>query len=490
MAIFSTSTRNWQRVSAMMIGGCLLIACVPPSAPGNSESDNEPTKPQLAPTSEPAPTNTPAPANTPAPTSEHAPTSDRAYVSVDGVGLHVLDERGWRLLLDTRAPIRDMLLHDGRLFVLSAFGVQRVGADGQPETIAAITRETATQMGDAVALASADGREFWVAGSLGVARYGSSWEFTPVATAEPTNIDLALDRAGRPWLAFGSLFRYHDASWQPLADPPNTQPIALLPDPRSEAMLVHAGCHADLHACVLLRATADAPVTRIEAPATDGCNEYDRMAVSPDGRKAAIAGRCGLVRLTLDGEANPVRLGLDDGWPGQPLRSLALDAGGRVWAGTNNGLMIIAADGRIDDYPIAQLGESAGPVGPILIEHGSPPPPTLGRVRNGGLTGVIVVLDGETKRPLPGVRIELCNRLAPGGELEPDPQHSPCAGIESTHTTTTDGDGRFTLEGLPIDHYYFGVELDGRWARGQPKALNMRAGMSGNVGKVTVAIPD
>jgi hypothetical protein len=415
-----------------------------------------------------------------------ASTSARAYVGVDGVGLHVLDEKGLRMEVETRAPTRDMLLLDGQLFVLSAFGVQRVSG-GQAQTIAEIDRETYSQIGDPLAFASTDGQTFWVAGPQGVARHAGAWELTPVTASNPTSIDLALDRAGVPHLAFGSLFRYQGGSWQPVAEA--TSPLALLPDPHRAAMLVHGGCQADSRACVVLRATADAPPTRIELPA-DACTDYGHMAVSADGTRAAIAGRCGLLRFELGPEAKPVRLGIADGWPGQPLRSLALDATGRVWAGTNNSLMIIAADGAIEDFPIGQLNEIAGPVGSLLVVGDGPPPPTLGRVRHGDLTAVMVVLDGTTKRPLPGVPVELCSHLPPAGELPPDPVRSPCAGVESTHKVTTDGDGRFAISNIPIGHYYFGVEIDGRWARGQPKALNMRAGMNGNVGKITVAVPE
>jgi hypothetical protein len=338
----------------------LLAACVQPSAPAGD-----------ADAAEQAPS---APATEPAP----LPVHHRAYVGVDGVGLHILDENGWRLLLQTRAPVRAMLKHEGRLYVLSAFGVQRVDEGGRAEDVATIDRDTYTKIGEPTAFESTDGREFRVTGLLGVARYAEGrWQF-------PSDVDTAAS--------------------QTLALPPDI-PIA-------------------------------------------------------------------------------------DGWPGQPLRSVTRDASGRVWVGTNNGFTIIAPDGQFAEYPISQLGEIAGPVGPILVEGNGPPPPTLGRVRNGGLKGTIVVRDGDTKRPLPGVRLELCSRTPPGGDVPPDPNRSPCAGVEPTHTTTTDGEGGFEFQSLPIDHYYFGVEIDGRWARGQPKALNMRAGMSGNVGKLTVAVPE
>jgi hypothetical protein len=436
-------------------------------------------------------------------------------VSVDGVGLHILDDHGWRLALATRSSIRDMLLLDGQLLVLSAFGVQRVDAEGHAETIAELDRQTYGQLGEPLALASANDRELWVAGALGVARHSGSWQLTPMDASNPEVIDLALDRASRPWLLFGSLFRHQEDRWHAFELDATIQPLALLADPRSEALFVLTGCQPERASCQLLRVTADAPPTTLglaglgladaeHAHATtlglstggvpaglstgglpaNECSDYDCMAVSPDGERAVIAGRCGLLRIELDGDPTPQHIGITDGWPGQPLRSLALDASGRVWAGTDNGLTLVSTDGTIESYPLAQLGDIVGPVGPIVIEGNGPPPPKLGRVRIGGLAGTLVT---SAKDPLAKVRLELCGHLPPGA-VEPTPERSPCAGVEPIHTTTTDDEGRFEFTGLQLGRYYFAVEIDGRWASGQPKAFTMRAGMTGNVGRVVVDV--
>jgi hypothetical protein len=468
-------TRSVPRFLALL-GSCLLGACVQPSPPASDE--------QSAPT--PATKSSPSPA---APDRAQPLPSDRAHVSVDGVGLHILDDSGWRLALESRSPIRDMLMLDGQLFVLSAFGVQRVDASGRAETIAPLARDTHAQLGDPLALATVGGRTFWIAGALGVARHTEmSWQLTPLDGLDAAPKDLVLDRTGRPWLALDTLHHYHDDRWQLFAADLSGDPLALAADPRSDAIYVHAGCQPEQRVCTLLKVSADQPPTRIELP-TDSCSDYARMALSSDGTIVALAGSCGFVRQNLDGDPKPLHLGLSNGWPGQPVRTLALDESGRVWAGTNNGLLIIAADGDVQEYPLAQLGDIAGAVGSMLVEGNGPPAPNLGRAHTGGLAGTVVVLEGTIKRPLPGVRLELCNRLPPGGELQPDPARSPCAGVESVHTTTTDPEGRFELSNLTIDHYYFGVEIDGRWARAQPKALNMRAGMNGNVGKLVVELP-
>lgn len=453
-----------------LLGVSLLAACVQPSPPA-AEREQQATRD--TPPTEPSPA---------APSQPPAMTRARAYVAVDGVGLHVIDDQGWRRLLEARSSIRDMLVVDGQLLVLSGFGVQRVDADGNAETIAP-PHDPFGRLGDPLALASADGRELWVAGALGVARHSGNWQLTPVEASNPTHVDLAVDRGNHPWLLFDSLFRHRDDRWLPVTL--DSKPVAVLADPRGEGLLVHAGCDTGARRCVLLRMTADQPATRIELPIGD-CPEHDRMAVSRDGTRAVIAGRCGLIRLNLDGDADPQPLGLDDGWPGQPLRGLALDDGGRIWASTHNGVTIVATDNAVNEYPIAKLDDVAGVVGSIVIEAEGPPPPPLTRVRVGGLAGTLVVGQRPNQRPLANVQVELCDRLAPGADLQVDPTRSPCAGVDSIHTTTTDGEGRFKVDDLTIGHHHIGVEIDGRWARARPKALTMRAGMTGDVGKIVV----
>jgi hypothetical protein len=466
-------TTNFGSTCSALLGSCLLVACVQASPPAgereaSKKASNEATS---TPPVEPTPAAKPP-----------EPLLNRAYVSVDGVGLHVLDDGGFRLLLEMRSSIRDMQLVDGQLFVLSPFGVQRIDADGRSEDVAELDGPIYAKIGDPLALANIDGQA-WVAGALGVARHSGTWQLTPVeASSVPSNTDLAIDRAGRPWLVLGSLHRYRDDAWQKVALEAGSEPLALAADPRSEAMFIHAGCKAQKGMCLLLRANGDETPTQISVPVGE-CSDYSHIAVSSDGASVALAGRCGLVRQNLEGEAQPFALGLDAGWPGQPLRSFVLDAGGRMWAATHDSLLIVASAG-VQEYPLAQLTDIAGPVSAMVVVGEGPPAPTLGSVSTGGISGTLVV--GSDKRPVPGAKLEVCNRLPPGAQTEPDPTRSLCAGVEGVQATTTDSEGRFEFSNLAIGHYYFGVELDGRWVRARPKALTMRAGMTGNVGKVPV----
>ena len=226
------------------------------------------------------------------------------------------------------------------------------------------------------------------------------------------------------------------SQWAPVDPPLRASRIVASADGRT--ILVHAGCTVDAanskKTCTIVRFIADAP-TRYEFDAT-GCPDYAQVGVSPNGERAAVAGPCGLVRLPLAApDGDPRRRSADEHeWIGDGPYALAIDDGGRVWT--------------------------------------------------------------SAAAPIPTARVELCVRARPPsieqrdavtGEPIPDPSRSPCAGTELAATATSDGEGRFEAESLPLGNYVIAVELDGRWGTGQPAPMTMRAGMSGDLGKIPVA---
>ena len=455
----------------------LASACNGPAAP-DSKPDAKP---------EPAATQpTPAPAAQPG----------LAYLNVDGVGVYRLEDHNLQLHVPSRSPIVDLLRLEGQLYLLSSFGVQQVTGVNQTQAVAELDRPSSAQLGSLVAFGSADGSEFWVAGREGVGRYSDgAWTITPLAEigggAKPASIDLAVDATGLPWLQLGALHWYRDGSWQAL-EPGAGSPIALWPDASSRAMYLNFGCSDNPATCTLTRRHGSS-AKNYQTPAGD-CRELPKLALSSDGSRAVLGGRCGLLRLRLDTPelTSEMLLARADGWTGQPLRSLGIDDRGRVWVGTNEGLTLVDAgpEASVQEFAVAELTDMSGAVTALIVSGEGPPPPTRGQVRTGGLKATLVTELEGAKLPVAGARVELCSRLPVGGELPPDPARSPCAGVEPTHTAVTDAQGSFVAESLPISNYYVGVEIDGRWARGVPKALHMRAGMTGNVGKLVVAVPE
>ncbi len=75
----------------------------------------------------------------------------------------------------------------------------------------------------------------------------------------------------------------------------------------------------------------------------------------------------------------------------------------------------------------------------------------------------------------------MCSRPA----ARRDASGSACAD-EPVATATTNAEGQVEFADVAIGNYLIAVEIDGRWALGRPRGMTMRAGMTGNLGKVSI----
>ena len=460
-----------ERTLALCVCAALSVACSPPEPP--AQASTKPSGPE--PEAPPAAAAPDAPAPKPKPKPKPS-TSGLAFINLRGVGIYRVDPDGWHELYAPRSPVRDLVELGGHLHLLSNSGVERLSSVGQVEQLATFGREVYAELGAPQTLAG-DGELLWVLGQAGVARWDGEWQTTPlesIASAPDSSARaLVTDSGGTPWLLLGGrVYRKQEGSWVALELADASGPaLGLLASP--EATLIHAGCSSGT--CTVLRHTGEG--TQVQRLAADTCTDYDALALSPGGEFVVLAGRCGVLRAAGDA-ASDLHLTRAQGWHGQPVQSLAVDTGGRVWVGTNNGLSIVDAQGHIEDYPQGQLSDISGVMADIVVRGDGAPAPYLGPERHTSLGGVAVrVVDGE-KLAIANAKIELCRTLP----LERGA--SPCTGSESRRESITDAGGKFAFSELVLDHYYLHVELDDGWARGEPRAMNLRAGMTGNVGKV------
>lgn len=474
--------------TAISFGLALLTSCSGP--PERAEPGRPAAQAAEAPQPESTKTPSPSPATTEA-ARPPAATGAHAYVNVENVGVHVIDDEGFRLLYAARGPVRDMVEHGGQLLLLSSYAVLRVSPSGEAQTLAEIGKDTYAELGAPRAFGTVDGRSFWVAGAAGVGHFTDTWSITSLASIRddtpPRALAIAVDHEGVPWLTWGGLHQHREGRWTTVDASAKLPPsvLGLRADIEGQAMLVYGGCAGTPldGRCTLARERGE-ELTSFEIPATP-CADYGWLTLSSNGARAALGSSCGLARLDLSRpDAAPELLSTAAGvWTGQPLRGLAIDDGGRLWAGTNGGLAIVDAAGERSDLPIGQLSDLSGAVTAVLVTGEGPPAPALGRQRKGGLVATLVTTDeGGARVPIANARVELCPSLT----LQPAPNLSPCTGVEPTLEATTSDAGELRVEDIPIGHYYIGVELGDRWRQAVPKALNMRAGMTGNVGKIPV----
>lgn len=480
----------------LCVGGVLACQVPPPTERGSAKTEADAETPASESTVDPPVTLVQAPTGPP-----------RVWVNVESEGLFALDVDGWRVVHGSRAPIRALEWIDGQLHLLSSFGVQRLDDAGTVEAVAPLDGPTYKQLGEPRALAGAgsgDQAQLWIVAPLGVAHFGAgAWTVTPWAelpdqppVTDGTSLDVVLGADARPWLVAAGVAREREGRWVAAELPAFAgTPTQIAARPETRAIIINAGCHVDAAAgtktCALLRPAATTPLQTIDAT---GCTDLSGLALSPSGAHAALVNSCGLSRISLPAGPEPAELRMVslDAWSDAPPRSLAIDDRGRVWAGTHDGLIVIDADDQAHEFPLGQLGDVAGAVTALSVVGSGPALPEPGRARRGGLAGT--VFSARTSAPVGGATLELCrHRIIPSsardpvsGVEQPDPTRSPCAGAEIAATATTDEQGRFELPNLEIAHYFIAVESDGRWALGRPRAMTMRAGMTGNIGRITV----
>lgn len=446
----------------------LGLACTEPPRTA-AEQAERPPPPPAQPTSEQTQAALP-PRPPPPPLS-----SGRLWANVRGVGVHVLDARGWRELHSSRQPIVDMARADGELWLLSSFGVSRLDARGQANPLAPLDKPSYMELGAPMALAMR-GREPWVLGASSLGRWGDAWRFVGLAEGSaPTQ--LAVDAQGRAWLGGARLWQLEPGgdALTPVEQPQPVSAPLLATNSRGQVVALH-GCQttsAPALDCQLLALDDDAPPPR---SLTLPCRPTQLVLDDTDARSVVIASGCGLVSTELRGDAEPVVT--REGWEDQQALALALDSAGRRWLGTHEGLRMVDTRGVSFDFPLAQLGPMAGAITQVRVEGEGPTPPELGLPRHGGLEGTLVRAGDRT--PLAGAKVQLCTRLAPA----PSPSSSPCVRVGLGLETTTDAQGRFELPKVPLAHYVFGVEVDGRWSQVSAKLLIMRQSMTANVGKL------
>jgi hypothetical protein len=132
-------------------------------------------------------------------------------------------------------------------------------------------------------------------------------------------------------------------------------------------------------------------------------------------------------------------------------------------------------------FALAGLTEIGGIVDHLVVIGDGPALPALSPARRGGLKGKLV----RAGAPVANATLELCDASG-RSPVTADPTRSACDGVPTEATLTSDADGAWEVADLPVGGYTIAVEVDGRWGVGATRSMNMRAGMTGNVGNVAV----
>ncbi|HEU4324987.1 MAG TPA: two-component regulator propeller domain-containing protein [Roseiflexaceae bacterium] len=185
-----------------------------------------------------------------------------------------------------------------------------------------------------------------------------------------------------------------------------------------------------------------------ESLALDFPSTVTSVAELPDG-KLALASFGG---VTLwDG----TQLEELDGLPSEKVNAVAVDAAGRLWAATDNGIAVRDAEGAWLAASPSTSGLADSRISGLLVIGAPSLPAPVGTPKTAGLSGRM--LQGGT--PAANLTVQLCSES--GKSFFND---NPCEDMGVVLKATTDADGNFAFTEVPIGtHSLVAQKADGQW---------------------------
>jgi hypothetical protein len=373
--------------------------------------------------------------------------------------------------------LRDMhVAEDGKLYLLAAKGVMRI-EDGRAVMVAETAFKTT---GSVDAFAVTEDGTVWVVGYKGVSKWdGKAWttQDKAVLGADVTLLEgVAVDASGRAWVA--SANRLHTLEGTTWTD---ADVSALFPRKAFFQMLRRApdGTVVALASSALVRAQSRTELEVVDL-GISGFSSMGSLAFADDGTVALRVRVDAVLVRTPGGATREYALGKD--FAGDSIRSVGVDTTARVWVGTDVGVAVLGPGDAKAEWKSGSVLELAGQVEHIVPIGAGPELPAVGPVKTGGLRGRVFV-DGKA---LAGASLELC----------PSPdmmfETSPCGDAAVRFAGTTDAEGEFVLEGVPIGAYGIAVEVGDKWQLTMSSnfGAKMKAGEIHDVGTINVKVPE
>ncbi|MEZ4369149.1 MAG: hypothetical protein R2939_23120 [Kofleriaceae bacterium] len=414
-----------------------------------------------------APTLGAPPAEAPPPPSDPGP----AYLGIDQVGLVKIEGGAVTPVNQHRYLFQDAEVSaSGAIYVTGIGGLWEI-EDGKATDL---RPKGSFDSYDHVALAPSGA--IWLLGSSGLATLdGGIWTKTPKETFEDVLLkDLVVDSSGRVWVATTkALWRQDGATWT------RTDGTFTGTDQPFFGALAADGAGRVYVTSIRGIFVLDGGAWRKLGTAEDaGSTTYDELVVRSDGMVVASGGVDDLliappggVPITTDAPT----LGLE----AKRLDVLAVDGNGRVWLGTDHGLAVIDAAGKLlQQYRPGTLPGVTGKVSVVAVIGGGPALPAPSTAVTGNVVGK-VLRDGQ---PVVGAAIELC--ASPSTMF----RKTPCGDATLARAATTGKDGTFRLTDVPVGKHGFAIKPDDTWRIliGGECCAKLTAGADYDVGSITL----
>ena len=280
----------------------------------------------------------------------------------------------------------------------------------------------------------------------GVAYFnGASWSITPKEQIGMTYAKgLTVDTTGTPWLiSSDTLFRRVGPTWQAVD-------LSMFFRRRASLRAITSAKDGSVyvaHSKGVLRYYQSQwmPISvrrRSMYPQALATTAHNQLVVLTSKRIALVDPNSGSVR-----------------WRGpfqhSSLRELAIDGTGRIWLISSSGLTVIKTTGEEVVFHSGQLAALAGDIKTLLVLNNGPTLPTPGPTLRANVKGLIL-RDGQ---PVAYATVELCASPA----LIYYRRGTPCSKDPLRRVATTDAQGNFVFQDVPISSFSFAVRDGRRW---------------------------
>jgi streptogramin lyase len=383
-------------------------------------------------------------------------------------GVVALDHAGFRVAIPGLRSVRDMALGpDGTLWVASIGAVHRLRA-GEVDQVGDFRSP-----GSVDHVATGPDGALWATSFSGVARYdGEGWAlFGKDQLGEGVTLlnDIAVDDRGRVWVVSANAIHVREAdAWR-------TLPAGEHPEQRFFKRIVASteGTVFAAQTAGVLRIAGDA-VTQVETG--PGFFSISGLAVGPPGT-LHVASLGAIVRIPAGGEPRTWSRKSND-FTGRMVLAVGADSRGRTWASTDDGLVVIDADGTVEQWRTGTVPALTDSIEQILVSGEGPELPPPGEQATGAVEGRLVRGD----EPVVGARIEVCRR--PSLVF----RDSPCGEAPFAQSAVTGEGGAFRFEGLPVGTWRFAVRQDDKWTVTLSDCCaGMKAGETWDAGAIDLA---
>jgi hypothetical protein len=394
-----------------------------------------------------------------------------AYLFVDEIGLAKLDG-GKITMIPSPLPLVSQIAIDknGTPYVVDSGGVWKLEGDQL------VRLGPKPELGQSVSydrIAFAPDGTIWARGGFDIHHWnGTAWTRHEKPLGETLPGSIAVDGKGRVFAGAHKVIKVFDGAWKPVLDLSgvssvnNVEPPLLL-----ELLISQAG---------ELLVTSHRALFKL-----DGKNLVHVEREKGESLYAPLVALLGNDMISVNSEYRlrvPLAGGADQVAKLEKVSvrsGTTLDAAGRAWLPTDDGFVVVGADGATTKFPAGSFPEIAATIQAIGVVGSGPELPQVGEIAKGSIKGVVT----KAGDPIASVPVEVCRW--PRSEFPKD--STPCASEKLTGKGKTGAKGEFQIDDLPLLDYRVVLEVSGQWYGLQGKACKgLAAGAVCDVGVLDI----